>query len=365
MEDKLVEIANESYTSALVLQSYLESNGIKCYLKNVNLVQPNVSDNVKVQIVENDAEKAMQLLSAYTQERGKGEVKPRKILVPIDFSEHSNNAAYFALKLAKLYQAEVKLLHVFNSPIVDMIPFTDAASIQIDIDISYQILHKNAKDKLIKFFNIIRKYADDNDLKDMRIGYALREGYAAYGIVDMCKRYKPGMVIMGTKSEGFRSSELVGSVAAEVVRDSRVPLLVIPEKANLKDIDEVKNVLYATRFDENDFIAIRKLVTMLSVFSVSLVCANVLDDPENKIAQAKMSSLREYAHKTFKKTRIDFQLIKGKNTLEAFKGFITGKNIHLMALTMHKRSLLERLFNPSLTRKMLSDADIPLLIFPE
>ncbi|MFO8021792.1 MAG: universal stress protein, partial [Perlabentimonas sp.] len=207
MDDKLIVIANETYTSALVLQSYLESNGIKCYLKNVNLVQPNVSDNVKVQISEDDAEKAIKLLSSYRLTKKKGEHQPRKILVPLDFSEHSKNAAYFALKLAKVYGAEVKLLHVFNSPIVDMIPFTDASSIQIDVDVSYQILQKNAKEQLLKFFYKIRKYADDNGMESLKIGYALREGFASYGIVDMCKRYKPGMIIMGTKSEGFRSAE--------------------------------------------------------------------------------------------------------------------------------------------------------------
>ena len=157
MEDKLIVIANESYTSALVLQSYLESNGIDCYLKNINLVQPNVSDNVKVLIAENDAEKAISLLAAHRLQKGKGETQPRKILVPIDFLEHSMNAACFALRLAKVYKAEVKLLHVFSSPIVDMIPFTDAASIQIDVDISYQILQKTAKDNLLKFYNQLKE----------------------------------------------------------------------------------------------------------------------------------------------------------------------------------------------------------------
>lgn len=364
MDDKLIVIANETYTSALVLQSYLESNGIKCYLKNVNLVQPNVSDNVKVQIGEPDTEKAIKLLATYHQTH-KGEPQPRKILVPIDFSEHSKNAAYFALRLAHLYGAEIKILHVFNSPVVDMIPFTDAASIQIDVDISYHILQKNAKEHLLKFFNELRKFADDNGMKSLKLGYSLKEGFASYGIIDMCKRYKPGMVVMGTKSEGFRSTELVGSVAAEVVKETCIPLLVIPQHAQLKDLSEVKNVLYATNFNDSDFISIRKLMTLLTGFNVSVVCASVTDNPENSLLKAKMSSLQDYTKKVVKKGKVDFEIIKGKNTAEAFKGYISGRNIDLFALTMHNRSLLERIFNPSLTRKMLSEADVPLLIFPE
>lgn len=363
MDEKLIVIANESYTSALVLQSYLESNGIECYLKNVNLVQPNVSDNVKVQIRESDAEKAIMLLSVVKYHQ-KGEKRPRKILVPIDFSEHSKNAAYFALKLAFVYGAELKLLHVFNSPIVDMIPFTDAASIQIDVDISYQILQKNAKEQLLKFYHNLVKYASENGMQTLKIGYSLQEGFASYGIIDMCRRYKPGMIVMGTKREGFRSVELVGSVAADVVEETKIPLLVIPEKATLRDLSEVKNVLYATRFDESDYIAIRKLITILSGFQVTISCASVTNEPENPIIKGNISSLRDYFKKVAKKTHVEFDVIKGKDTAEAFKGYITGKSVSLFALTMHKRGLLSRFFNPSLTRKMLAEADVPLLIFP-
>ena len=360
----MIEIANDVYTSALVLQSYLESNGIKCYLKNVNLVQPNVSDNVRVQIAEADVEKAIKLIASY-RKPAKGEAQPRKILVPVDFSEHSKNAAFFALQLAHIYGAELKLLHVFNSPIVDMIPFTDAASIQIDVDISFQILQKNAKEKLLKLFDELKVFAKSKGMSEVKIGYSLKEGFPSYGIIDTCKRYKPGMIVIGTKGEGFRSSELVGSVAADVVRDTAIPILVIPDHAELKNVTELKNILYATSLDEGDYLAIRKLLVILSGFSVNLICANVCEDPENAVVKAKFNSLKNSIIKSVKKSKVEFDLIRGKDVAEAFKGYISGKNINLLALTMHKRGMIERIFNPSLTRKMLADADIPLLIFPE
>jgi hypothetical protein len=46
------------------------------------------------------------------------------------------NAARYAVMLATKYNAQIKLLHVFNSPVVDMIPLTDVASIQIDFDMN-------------------------------------------------------------------------------------------------------------------------------------------------------------------------------------------------------------------------------------
>ena len=154
MEEKLIEIAIESYSKAVILKTYLEANGVDCFLKNINILQGAVSEGVKVQIKESDAEKALKLLTQkhHSDEAKKLGLQLRKILVPIDFSIPSQNAARFAVMLAAKSNSEVKLLHVFNSPVVDMIPFTDVASIQIDFDMNYNLLHKTAKEKLAKFY---------------------------------------------------------------------------------------------------------------------------------------------------------------------------------------------------------------------
>jgi len=43
----------------------------------------------------------------------------KRILVPTDFSEPATNALRYAQLLAGLTQAEVKVLHIFNVPVVD------------------------------------------------------------------------------------------------------------------------------------------------------------------------------------------------------------------------------------------------------
>ena len=41
----------------------------------------------------------------------------KKILVPIDFSPASHNASEYAASLAKAFDAEIYLLHVFTEPV--------------------------------------------------------------------------------------------------------------------------------------------------------------------------------------------------------------------------------------------------------
>ncbi len=43
----------------------------------------------------------------------------KKILVPIDFSDTSENAFIYALEMAKSYKAQLILLHTFDLPFVD------------------------------------------------------------------------------------------------------------------------------------------------------------------------------------------------------------------------------------------------------
>jgi len=246
---------------------------------------------------------------------------------------------------------------------VDMIPFTDAASIQIDIDISYNVLRNNAKEKLLRFYNDLKSFAKEVGQEQIKIGYALAEGYAAYGIIEMSQRYKPGIIVMGTKGQGYRSTELVGSVATEVSDETRLPLLIIPEAAVLKGVEDVKNVLYATNFDENDFVAIRKLISITSSFNVNIHCLHVSEEPESGFVKANMDRLKEYFTEINPKVNLTCSVVKGNEIVKIFKNYIAEKEITLVALTHLKRNLLSKMLNPSITKKMLYQSNVPVLLF--
>ncbi len=365
MEDNLIIIATESYSKAVVLKTYLEANGIECFLKNVNIIQGTVAKAVKVQIRGSDAARALKLLTQvhHSENVKKFEQQLRKILVPVDFSEPSQNAARYAVMLAAKYNAQVKLLHVFNSPVVDMIPFTDVATIQIDFDMNYHVLYKTAKEKLIKFFNDLRDFASQMGFGDVSIGYTLREGYAAYGIIEASKSYKPGIIVMGTKGEGFRSTELVGSVATEVSNQTHIPLLVIPEKAVLKGVDELKKVLYITNFDSNDNLSIRKLFRIVEPFQIELHCLHITDDAESVGVKALMESTKDYITEVKSGVKIVCNIISGREREKEVLNYIKQNQISLVALTALKRSLLYKLFNPSLAKQMIYQSDVPVLLF--
>lgn len=367
MEESLVTLATDHYTAAEVLKARLESAGIECFLSNVHLIQGAAPEGVKIKIRASDVEKALRLMQAWKTEQEFADRKNpkavRRILVPVDFSDYSRNACMYAMSLAKKIKAEIKILHVYYAPIVDLVPITDAYSIQVDMDINLREMEANAKKSLISFVNDIRSMASANKMDDVKIGYSLREGVTEDEIARMARDYNPGIIVLGTKGKGEKQSDIIGSVVYRVLDRTKVPVLAIPEHSAYDTVREVKNIAYATEFDDSDIVAIRRLLGILSEFKVKLHCIHFSKEARKPIDEIKMENLKAYFSKVHKGIEVNCHFLAGEDNLKEIEAFVQEKQIDLFSMINRKRGLLARLFNPGITRKLIYQSTIPLLIF--
>jgi nucleotide-binding universal stress UspA family protein len=367
MKDRLITIATDHYTAAEILKARFESAGIQCYLKNVNLLQGAVSEGVQIQIKESDLEKAARILTdlkTFQEEKESRDQKEiRRILVPVDFSEFSKTACLYALRLAKKYKADIKILHVFYAPIVDLVPITDAYSIQVDMDINLREMEDQARHQLVEFVNEIKEIASLEGFGDVKISYTLREGIAEDEIAITAVSYKPGIIILGSKGKSEKQSDIIGSVVYRVLDKSKIPVLAIPAKANIENFANIKNIVYATNFDESDYVAIRRLIYIVSEFDVKIYCVHVSKDSEDKWDQVKMDNLKKYFNVVNPAAQVETHFIRGENQVADLEAFCELKKIDVIALSNKKRSILQRIFNPGLAKKLLKTSTLPLLLF--
>ena len=369
MSDRLVTIAVHNYSRAQVLKSRLNAEGIDCYLKNVNLVHSTVPGGVKLRVHEQDLEKALRIVEKVNeqyrredQEQGQEPKKVQRILVPVDFSRYSRNACRYAIGLAEKLNAEVKLLHVYYNPIVNSMPMTDTYYYQVNLDEIIRDIELRAKERMEQFYQDIKKQIEEQELSNVRIDYALIRGITHEEILMQSDEYDPDVIIVGTRGHGEQPGDLIGGVTRKIIEKASVPVLAIPEESEYQGISNI-NIMYVTEFDDSDYEAIRKLMHIMSPFSVRLYCAHVSTPESNKWDQVKMDSIRDHIREEYSHQHFECNLIEEQDKLKGIEDFVKEKGIDILSLVTHKRGLIARLLNPGIEKKLLFHSKVPLLVF--
>ncbi len=290
----------------------------------------------------------------------KGDIE--RILVPIDFSDYSLNACFFALHLSSRTGAEVLLFHVFFNPMVDAMAFPDAFTYQSNMTEIFKDLEQNAEKQIRKFSKKIKRYAGIKDLKNIKITTEVKAGQPGEEIDNIIRSFAPKIIVIGTRGHGKQSGEILGSVAARVIDTAGIPVLLVTRDARLKEKGELK-LLYATDFDESDYQSIHKLTKILSGYSIKIDCVHFSTSSNSKSNSKKMAQMKAHFLKTHKQLSLECHIIENKDLLKGVNDFIEINDIELIALTHKKRNIFYRLFNPSLAKKLLFQTKRPVFVF--
>lgn len=146
------------------------------------------------------------------------------ILVPVDFSPHSEEALLFAAELANRLAAPLTILHVIHDP-------ADSPGYYSQKDPKYpRRIPDIAADMMAEF---IKKIAEANPELDniLQAEIKLVTGLPVSRILEVAEQYNPQMVIMGSKGRTGLAHLLLGSKAEQVVRlcPSPVTIIKIPD----------------------------------------------------------------------------------------------------------------------------------------
>jgi nucleotide-binding universal stress UspA family protein len=368
MEDQIITLASYPYSRAQLLQARLEAEGIECFLTNINLVQPGIATGVKIKVRESDADKAYKIIEEFKEASGTEKQKVlekmktiRRILVPIDFSEQSLNACDYALGIAAKLKAEIKLLYSYFNPIITSEPYLENQAIAFQLDPIIGNMEKEARKQITKLKEDLNKKAISQNKEKIKISYSLDKGVPENVILEYAEKYHPAVIVMGTKGKG--SMNFIGSVTKKIIEKSEVPVLAIPSNAVYMGMEYVNKVLYATDFDDSDFSALRRLMMLIRPFGMKIYCVHIAKDSKKLLSDVKMESLKNHFNEEYPDYQITCDLIERDDVLTGLEDYIGKNEIDLIALTTRKRGILERIFNPSIARKMLFHTHIPLLVF--
>jgi len=267
----------------------------------------------------------------------------KKILVPTDFSEQSNYALKAAAKIAKLSKGEIYLLHMIDIP--DLQGFKDSATIP-EIIFFKKISERKLEDQ-----------ANQKFLEGIKVNKLLKLLKTFKGVEEVNQDYNIELVVMGSHGASGMKEFLIGSNTEKVVRTSEAPVLVIKGQ---DDEVKLKNIVFASNFDQKDKPNFLKAVKIAKSFSATLNLLyintpnnfNTTENIESKIAEFNPNYSKAKTH------------IYNDFTIE--KGILNFNNYHQTDLTIintNGRRGIEHFFNGSISEDLVNHSNKPILTF--
>ncbi len=141
----------------------------------------------------------------------------KKILIATDGSEYTKNSVDYGIDLAKNTGAELHAIYVVDTAAFASIPM-DAAW-----ESMYELLRQEG-DEATKYV------ADKAQAEGLEVDRNTIEGHPADEIIKYAEKNSISIIVMGTLGKSGLDRFLLGSVAEKVVRNSKIPVLVVRGK---------------------------------------------------------------------------------------------------------------------------------------
>ena len=268
----------------------------------------------------------------------------KTILVPTDFSKSANNATDYAVKLAEEFNMNLLLLHIFHVPIVPPL------DIPVNIN-TIEDIQKEKEDALKSKATAIK-----NNHK-ITVNYLAKMSFAVDGILDE----KADLIVMGMQGATHLSDVLMGSITTSVLRESKIPVFVIPEKSKYK---KPIKIVFACDFEyQKNTEASDTLKGFAEKFDAKIAVLSVTESKQLETVE-EVRAVKKL-EKSLMGLEHEYFFHSNENIVEEINELVTDQKADMVAIIPHKRSIIENLFHKSISKKLAFNTQVPLFVIPD
>ena len=259
-------------------------------------------------------------------------------LFATDFSDNSTHALKYVLKAYGGKFNNLIIAHAYYAP------------------------HAGAS-ALVSIENMVRKESEEQmqklleDHKDELSGYQV-DHYCVYGdlqqaIKGIAKKHVVDMVIMGTKGAGDARNVFFGSTAVDVLKNVNIPTLIVPDQAK---VDTVKRIGFAADFASTSGDSVKPLAELVKKSNAELIIFHIEKStvPDTEFVFPSFDEFQNIPHL--------LAHVQDEDVIHGIETVIEDNKIDLMAMVAHHYNFLDNLFHKSITKKMIMNSEIPVLI---
>ena len=279
----------------------------------------------------------------------------KRILVPTDFSPTAEKALRFAVNVALKNKGTVMLYHVYQS-------INKSTSVDLD-KTRKQSDAQTETDLNEKLQRLIKAIVTNND--HLPVNAAVGNGPIINNILKFTEKNNIDLIVMGTQGVNGLKKGVMGSVASSIGQKSEIPILLIPEKFEWKDPQQI---VFATDYQRSDRQSLALVIDFAKYYNAEVTVVHLLIAKNKQQAQEGQITFDNYADtakRRFRKSNLKFQLIESTNVIDTMEHLDTILPYDMLAMVRRNKSFLERFFLRSFTQNMAYLTRQPLLLIPE
>jgi nucleotide-binding universal stress UspA family protein len=255
-----------------------------------------------------------------------------RIIIPVDFSETSLKAArYAAQMLAGKKDAAAMLYNNYEN--------------------------EDDHDNNIQYLESLKKEFTEAGVISVELEYEMG-GDLVENITRLAHTFRATLVVMGITSKSIAKQAIFGSNTLKLVDKNLYPVLIIPQEAVYKGIN---NVAFASDFIDIEATTPSVLISaVLEMFNPMLHIVNVNSEHYVSLTE-EIQQGKEKFKEMFSNYKMEFYFITMNDFLEALDNFVNDYKIDILITIPKHQSNSSSLFKTNNTKQLAYHSHIPIL----
>jgi nucleotide-binding universal stress UspA family protein len=275
------------------------------------------------------------------------------ILCPTDLSAGAANAVLYADELAQRMDSRLVLFHsIIATGAPQLANYGSGPNTRPAKDIAFE---KGQVKKLMAIKNTL----ESSDFgMPVRYDTKIRYGLTKETIPEVVREEHADLVVIGNEGAQGLKEVFIGSVAADLIKNSRCPLLIIPPKATFKPL---RKIVFATDLQGEPFLDVHLVIKLAALFEAEIIFVHVITDPTQENESYAEDELARMG-KRFPYKNVSFYKERNPHIEEGISRFCRRHHADMLVMGYHPRTVWQDLFTPDYTQEMAYHTYLPILV---
>jgi len=272
----------------------------------------------------------------------------KNILVPTDFSNNCDKAATMAIELAALFNSEIHFLHQLDTP-VDW----------VKLDKTEEHNYPDTLAKIGVAKSKLRALDMEAEHKGLQSRTFLKFVSDEQEIVKHSEDFHHDFIVTGSNGlqKGFLK-QLLGSNAQKIIRNARVPILVVKEDLATFPF---KNIVFVSDFKEDisDAFGVVERIAKKCNSKIHLLNINTTSDFNS--VENGLQPIKDFLKNFPELKNYEMHIYNESNVIKGIEKFEDSNDVDLIVMYTHTRKGISSMFSNSIAESVTNHSKKPVM----